>query len=71
MTKQHYIMRKADDLRLGNMYVHWARQEENYQAPARILGIQMTKEKKIKITLDNGFSRSFHPEHEVVIAEVA
>ena len=73
MTRTMYVQRKAEDLRLGNMYVHWAvLGEAKYHEPARIIGIVKLKgSKKIKISLDDLTQRSFNPEHLVIVQEVA
>ena len=72
MTRQYYVLRKADDLKLGNMYCHWAQEKDGkYYAPRRILAIQKTRDHKIKISLDDCSHFSFNPEHQVVIAEMA
>ena len=71
MTKIYYVQRKADDLRIGNMFCYWAYGQE--QKPSRILNIRTPRSLKgmLKINLDDGTSLTLHPEHLVVVEEQA
>ena len=71
MTKSYYVQRKADDLRIGNMFCHWAISQQ--QEPSRILDIRTPRSLKgmLKINLNDGTSLTLHPEHVVVVQELA
>ena len=71
MTKSYYVQRKADDLRIGNWFSGWALGEQLNSR--RILDIRTPRslKGKLKINLDDGTSLTLHPEHVVVVQELA
>ena len=72
MTRTWYVGRKAEDLRTGNMFVHWAAiTSGKYPEGRRILGIQTCKGGQIKIGLDDLSHYKFEPKHVVMVSEVA
>ena len=73
MTKLIYVERLARDLKLGNLYCHWAVMEDGlYPEGRRILNISksVNGRGKITITLDD-VEVKLNPEHIVVVQEIA
>ena len=73
MTRTFYVQRKAEDLKLGDLYVAWAKRNTkdwDYEEPTRILNL---KESKGMIWFHTAVGDNFllHPEQQVVVMEVA
>lgn len=69
MTRIYQVFRKAEDLRLGDLFVDWAEGREKQEA-SRILNIKK-KKAKLEVVLANGQSLPLHPEHRVIVEEIA
>ncbi len=69
MTQIVYIQVKAEDLRLGTMFCHWAVMNDGlYPEPRRILDIKKNG-KKLEIYLDDQTIKQLTPKQLVIIQE--
>jgi hypothetical protein len=71
MTEIYHVQRKADDLRLGNMFVDWAVMPRGpYPKPRRIINLKEHKG-NIRVYLDDMSTYVLRPEHIVIVQEIA
>jgi len=79
MSKFYYISKKADDLRMGDLFVDWAIQLQefpNLERPAhRITSIKNRYDKRydefLEIKLDDGRKFNMHPGHKAIVRVLA
>jgi len=78
MTATYYCSRKAEDLRIGNLFVDWAirkgkGEEVVYGLPTRITNIKVTDHvtDELRVDLQDGRKFRFMPQMEVVVMEFA
>lgn len=70
MKQLCYVQKKAEDLKLGDMFAYWAVMKDNlYPKPSRILDIKNGKKEKLEVILADGQSYKLKPEMIVVIQE--
>jgi hypothetical protein len=71
MTRFYYVQKKAENLKLGDMYVDWAFPKSGvYGDPARILDIK-EKGGRIEVKLDNLRKKVFLPGFLVIVEVMA
>lgn len=72
MTAVYLVERKAEDLRLGDMFISWAMvwDQEMKVVPKRILNIREAKG-KVVLSLDDCSTLQLHREHVVIVQETA
>lgn len=71
MTRGYYVEKKAEDLKIGDMFCHWAQMDDGlYPEAARILFIQ-TIDKKLHIELADERKLELQPEMIVIVQELA
>jgi len=69
MTKTYYVKERAENLKLGDLFVDWA-VAPVYGEGHRILNIK-NKGEYLKVYLDDTRQFNLHPKHAVVIEVLA
>lgn len=72
MTAVYFVEKKAADLRLGDMFLSWfvTWDKKKEAIPKRILNIK-EKKGKLEISFDDTSKATLHPEHIVLVQEIA
>ena len=72
MTRKYHIRTQAEDLKIGDLFLHWAVMEDDiYPEASRIIDIKKSGKKRINVILADGRNHSLKPEMVVVIQSVA
>ena len=73
MTQLVHVQRKAEDLKLGDMFCHWSMMDDGlYPEASRILDIKPEKDRpRFEVVLADGRTHLLKPGMIVVIQEVA
>lgn len=72
MTQLVYAARKAEDLKLGNMFAWWAVMPDGlYPEASRILDIKAESRQRFTVVLADGRTHLLRPEMIVIVQEIA
>ena len=73
MTQIVFVQQKAENLKVGNMFCHWAVFEDGlYPEASQIMNIKESpRKKKLKVILEDGRKLELFPDMLVVIQDYA
>ena len=73
MTASYYVQEKAEDLKVGNMFCHWAVFDDGlYPEASQITNIKESpRKKKLNVILADGRKLELFPDMLVVIQDYA